>query len=283
MKNLNWMAFIIAAFIAYNFVKAAENLRPHYENEVHSHEKEAERSYQAGSGITYPQAKILINDYVKNGDSLQFKYNGNSITGYTFTRATLISLLTYSDNNEIFMMWSLQPYQQGGVKYLNLILAPLNNDSIQEDHLAISNTIPYTGPYTTQINQAPVYDVSMPQSLVLAYLSEFVTNGSNSDLYSLQNKKIKAYTLSSDDINALELNSGNANDIFAFIPIIRPDSTTTSGPFENKDYLSVSVGQISNGNQMTGDFRDYCIPCPAECKNYGSLFLEEQGEEEEEK
>lgn len=233
------------------------------------------KSSEAASGpnlINLTAAKTLINNFVSNGSAGNFDFDGERITGYHFSRQELQDILEPGSSDSLFLIWCLDTNSADNSLYLNLIVAPVNDNSINQNLLARSFHSPTTAAEMIKTN----YEGSpISYGNVHSYQDTFIVSGNSNNLMSANNEKVKGYTLNASDISALDIfsSTGNSTDIFTFIPVIRPvGSGTPPSPSFNHSYLSVAVGQISSQGTYMGNFREYLDPCPTTCLNYADLF-----------
>ncbi|MFK8046280.1 MAG: hypothetical protein AB8B72_12365 [Crocinitomicaceae bacterium] len=278
MKNLNRMACFALFAVLFSCEPAPADPDTNV-NTNHSAD-DTDRSAKAEevlptNFLNFTQAKPIVKDY-QNFAMNHVQYNGQMISGYTFTRQEIQTILAKGDTNELFLMWGLSG--AGANKYLNLVIAPVQKGATEnvmekDSSFLISANPPNTSTFSIREIDTKGFDIS--HAKVQAFSTAFKTSVVIGHIQTASNS-LKAYTLTSKDLNEVDIQNGLPDDVFVFIPIIAPAGSIadSSSPFYNIPHLSLAFGQIDGSGQYTGAYRDYCDPCPSQCMNYGNLFAQ---------
>ena len=223
------------------------------------------------SAISYNDAVPEVQNYVANGSTANFNNGqGRLITAYLFTREEIYNLIQSSSSSKVFVIMALSFDDAANAHYLNPILSQVVNDEINTSNLIKTSEEPYTDTITfdtnptTNPNGDPVGAEGF-QEMQTNYVEGKVANPLLTD-----GQKINGYNFTATALGNLGLStqptSGNKNDLFAFVPIIRPVDN------ENPNAcLSFALAQFSNG-VLTGNVEDFASPCPNDCNNYHQTF-----------
>lgn len=226
-------------------------------------------------------AERITGDYVKNGNQNHFKFGGKIIKGYQFTRKELTDLFENDTNNEIFIMLALST-DSGMSKYLNIILAKMHDNSMNLSTMIVSKTAPYTSDIIYIADEISIKSsgrgMSKNASLgagqpippeELERIQDAFENATDGHLACTTTDRIKCYRLDRQDFNDLTLDqpvtTTNQDDIFMFMPVIRPKRANDPIPL-TKDYLSLAVAYFDPATKkVSGAIIEYCLPCPSAC------------------
>lgn len=223
------------------------------------------------SAISYNDAIPEVQNYVANGSSANFNNGqGRLITAYLFTREEVYNLVQSSSASKLFVIMALSFDDAANEHYLNPILSQVDNGAINTSNLIQTSEIPYTDTITfntnptTNPNGDPV-DAEAFQEMQTNYVEAKVANPLLTD-----GQKIKGYNFTATALGNLGLStqptSGNKNDLFAFVPIIRPVDNQNPNAC-----LSFALAQFDAG-ELIGDIEEFAYPCPADCNNYYQTF-----------
>ena len=232
------------------------------------------------SAIDAMTAKSITGDYVTKGNALHFLFNGKTIKGYQFTRQELTNLFENDLNNEIFMMLALSGAEPN--KYLNVVLAKMHDNEMNLGTMIVSSNDPYTDNviYNAQeiaikssgrmMNKGALLEEGQPIPIEeLVRIQDAYNNATDYHITCTNTDRIKCYRIDRQDLFDLKLNdtvtAANKNDIFMFMPVIRPKRANDPIPL-TKDYLSLAVARFDPlTRKVVGAIIEYCLPCPSAC------------------
>lgn len=233
------------------------------------------------STIDATTAKTITGDYVTNGNHNHFKFSGKIIKGYQFTRKELTDLLENNMNNELFMMLALSGTHPN--KYLNIVLAKMHDNVMNMETMIISSDPPCVDNVIYSAkgliikssdrkhpnkNKESILGQPIPVEELERIQDAFET-ATDDHLRCTATNRIKCYRLDRQDFNDLTLDhrvtTANQDDIFLFMPIIRPIRPNDPLPL-SKDYLSLAVARFDPATKkVSGAIIEYCLPCPSTC------------------
>lgn len=232
------------------------------------------------STINETAAERITSDYV-GSTATHFLFDGKTIKGYQFTREELTNLFENNLNNEIFIMLALSGTDPN--KYLNIVLAKMHDNSMNTGTMIVSSNPPYVDKviYSAKGLAIKSSDRKHPKKNVKSFLGQPITvdelrlmqtafeTATIDHLSCTQKDRIKCYRLDRQDFIDLKLDvpvtNTNKNDIYLFIPLIRPTRPYDPIP-TSKDHLSLAVARFDPGTKnVSGAIIEYCLPCPSAC------------------